>query len=422
MGAAFAAQSLMIIGLALIRFILGILLFTAPLPRRERFALRATITLVLLFCTDTALTVFLLGSSVTRSGTLFSVAQFATFSLLLIAFVAATIAVYDTSVWTALFCCSAGYTVQNLASGATEFAWSLIGGGSLQSGAYLSIERYGIGFVCMAVVYGATYLLITRYLLREGLGRIEDRSMLIMMAITILVIIGFDLLIKGLVEQGLSMSAMVMLRIFHGLACIFTLTMEFQLLITRRAEAERDVAEQILAERERQYEAARGNVTAINARMHDIRHSIARLADHEGMDKEVLREMVHEVSVYDTQVLTGNEALDTVLSERRFILEREGIMLSCVAEGAAFSFMAPADIYTLFSALIDGAVAAGGPSISLVVREALGTASAHLECYGDVSHGPWTETARIVIKRYGGTFSAFASDGTFHINVLFPAQ
>ena len=407
---------------AFVRFIVGILLFASLLPHRDHFGLRAVAACVILFIVHVTLSAAFLSVEAAQTGPYFYSAQFFVFSLLLIAFVVGTIFVFDTSVWTALFCCSAGYTVQNLASGATELVWSIIGGGSVASGAYQSPERFIIGFVCAVIVYGVAFFLITRQLLRDGLQRIEDRSMLIMMAVTILVIIGFDLLIKGLTEQGLALVSVVLLRIFHGLACIFTIVMEFQLLITRRAETERDIMEQVLAEHERQYEAARESVAAVNARMHDIRHSVIRLANNEGVGRDALREMLQEIEVYDSTIKTGNEALDTVLSEKRLTLSRDGIALSCVADGTALAFMSPADIYALFSAMLDGAAAAGGNSISLVAREALGSASVHIECYGCSDKGAWNESASSIVKRYGGTFSAAEQGSTLHINALFPSR
>lgn len=403
------------------RIIAGVALFAAALPLRDGARWRIPAAILGLMAAYVVLSVLLLMP--TREGGLaFSLGQLATYSLLLISCVGAVLAVWDTVVWTALFCCAAGYSVQNLASGATELFYVLQAGGHPGLVGYTSQERLLIEIACTAVTYAAAFALITRPLLRDGLSPTRDRSMLVMMAVVIIVIIGFDLVIKWLTEQGIALGAMMLLRLFHGLACIFTLAMEFELLVRREAEAERDTLRQVIAEHERQYEQARESVAAVNARMHDIRHAVAQLGAAEGMGSEALREMVREIAVYDTTVRTGNEALDTVLSERRFLLEREGVALSCMADGAALSFMAPADIYTLFSAILDGAAAAGTPSISLVIREALGTASIHVECYGGTPDGTWLETGRTVVRRYGGTFSTAAEDGTLHINVLFPAR
>ena len=422
MSPASAAFALFVMALSLARIVLGIWLMAAPLPLRDGARLRVPCALLGLFITYLVLFVATLVPLAGRSGLGFSLAQLATFSLLLAACVGATLAVYDTSVWTALFCCSAGYTVQNLASGATEFIWTLSGGGSPGDASFYTPMRFAISFACMVVVYALTYLLVTRHLRHDGLERIEDRRMLLMFVLTILVIIGFDLLVKWLVEQGVAMGAMVLLRLFHGLACAFTLTMEFELLVRRRVEAERDTLTQVLAEHERQYEQARGSVAAINARVHDIRHSVARLADGEGLGREAIRELVREVNVYDSTVRTGNEALDTALTEQRLRFERAGVALPCVADGSALAFMAPADTYALFSTVLDAMLEAGPTSASLVVRRALGTTSVHLECTGATLTDTSLRTAREIVARYQGSLTTLERDGSFHVNALFAGR
>ena len=416
------ALSAFVMLLSVGRIVLGIWLLTAPLPLRDGARWRVPAALAGICVAYLGLAIAILMPLSARGSLGFAIGQFAVFSLLLIACVGATLVVYDTSVWTALFCCSAGYTVQNLASGATELVWALVDGSAPGVSAFYSPLRFVVSFTCTAVVYVAAYLLITRYLRRVGLGRIEDRSMIAAMAVTILVIIGFDLVIKWLVEQSIAKGAMVLLRMFHGLACAFSLTMEFELLVRRRVESERDTLGQVLAEHERQYETARENIGAINARVHDIRHAIGRMADGEGLPREAVRDLVREVTVYDSKVRTGNEALDTALTERRLSLQRAGVALTCVADGRSLAFLAPADTYTLFCCLLDALAGTDATSISLVVREALGTTSVHLESNGGAPGADALSGAEAIARRNGATFSTLPGDGAFHVNLLFPAQ
>ena len=116
MGASSPETALLALVFSFARFILGILLFTASLPRRDNFALRSACVLVALFAAYVALSAVFLGGPVEHSGPHFYSSQFKVYSLLLLALVVGTVAVYDTNLWTALFCCSAGYTVENLAS------------------------------------------------------------------------------------------------------------------------------------------------------------------------------------------------------------------------------------------------------------------------------------------------------------------
>ena len=410
------------IGLSFIRFIVGILLFCLSLPRRDNFAARAAAAVAALFAVDVFLSVVFFTNTASQMNPLFYTAQLVVFSLLLLAFVAGAMLVFNINVWTALFCCSAGYTVQNLASGATELVWSLIGGTSTLDGASFTPERLAIAFICTAIVYTATYFLITRTLVKEGFRRVDDRSMLIMMAVTMLVIIGFDLLIKGLAEWGIPLESVVALRIFHGLACVFTLTMEFELLIRRRLEAERDTLNQVLVEHERQYALARNNVHAINARAHDIRHLVGRLADEGGLDMSVLRDMIRAVDVYDSSLHTGCEALDVAISERRLSASQAGVTLACIADGKLLAFMEPADVYVLVTALVDAALTVGGEALSFTVQERMGAACVRLAWQGAAPQEMPLAEVREITQRYGGTCAVLAENDSQYASLLFPAK
>ncbi len=422
MGGGIGISALMVLVLSVGRIVLGIWLISAPLPLRDGARWRVPLALVLFAAAYGILSLIFLAPVMNGTNAGFYTGQFVAFSLLLISAVGFFLVIYDTSVWTALFCCTAGYTIQNLTSGATELFWTLAGGGAPLSADFFTPLRLGISVACVVVVYGLSFLLITRYLLRTGLGRLDDRSMIAMMAVVILVIIGFDLVVKWLTDHGVGMVPMLLLRLFHGLACSFILTMEFELQVRRRVEAERDTMRQVLAERERQYEQARENVAAINARVHDIRHAVGRMADADGMGHEALRELVREVKVYDLHVLTGNEALDTVLTERSLTFAREGVTLSCIADGNAISFMAPADVYALFGSVLDAAATCGGSSVSLAVRERLGGVSVHVEATGVEPDEAMLRPAHGIAERYGGTISTLTRDGAWHINLLFPTQ
>ena len=150
--------------------------------------------------------------------------------------------------------------------------------------------------------------------------------------------------------------------------------------------------------------------------------AVGRIADADGVGGDALRELIREVEVYDLHVLTGNEALDTVLTERSLTFAREGITLSCIADGTAISFMAPADVYALFGCVLDAAAACGGASVSLAVRERLGGVSVHVEALGNEPNADMLRPAQDIVARYGGTLSTLTRDGAWHINLLFPAQ
>lgn len=373
--------------------------------------------------------------------------QLLMFSALLAIMVGVTLWLFDASVWTALFCCTAGYAIQNFASGLTELVWVAAGVPEAADPTLRGhLVRFALNVSCILAVYVPFYRVFARHISREGLEEVSDRALIVIMVVVMLGVIGFDLIIKDMADRGLPLMYEAALRGFHGLTCGLTYALEYELLVSRRLQVERATTERVLAERERQYERSRENIEAINVKCHDIRHQIRALAAGGSVvDGAVLDDIAREVDVYDSTVRTGNEALDTILTEKGLACRRAGVTLSCIADGRALGFMSAADIYALFGNALDNAIEAvraiSDPtrrSISLVVRHVAGVVSIHVEnpFEGELvvseglprttkadhaNHGFGVRSMQLTVERYGGTLTVLAKGGRFHVNAIFPA-
>lgn len=375
--------------------------------------------------------------------------QTALFALIIAYFTWLVTFLFEAGPWTALFCCTSGYAVQNFASGLLELLWVVRVGTGVELTAELDISRMVPNVLCSLVVYVPFYLLVVRKISRKGLEEIHEPALIAIMAAVVFGIIGFDLVIKSLTSTGAVTAAeVVCLRFAHGIMCGLTYALEYELLVSRHLREEAIATARVHAERERQYEASRQNIEAINIKCHDLRHQIRALAaGGAAVDGTVLADLAREVDVYDSSVRTGNDALDTILTEKRLVCARESITLSCVADGQALAFMSEADIYSLFGNALDNAIEAvekvddaAARSISVVVRQAAGVASIHIEnrfapdfaprvgsdgalatSKADArNHGFGVRSMRLTVERYGGTLATLVQSDTFHVNAMIP--
>ena len=433
----------------------AVLLFAGRLQLREDVAQRVPLAVFALFvAAATALGLLWWGGYLARPLEAFSYpSQFVLFSALVAVLAVAVTWFFEASAWTALFCCTAGYVVQNFATGLSELI-SVLTGYASRADTTLSgqLAWFWLCMACFALVYLPFYRFFARNISREALEQVDDKRMLVLMLVVMLGVIGFDLVIKSLTDSGLSTAYAVALRMSHCLTCALTYWLDYELLLARRLEVEREATERVLVERERQYVQGRENINAINVHYHAIRQQIhdlgARMEDgaagadaaangDEAADalaramaenRASLRELEQRMCVYDAIVHTKSEALDTVLTEKGLVCESLGITLSCVADGAALSFMAPADVYALFSNALDNAIRAVGEveperrNISVVVREAMGMVSVHIEsyCAGEEALALDVHPVENTVERYGGTLSTLVQEGTLHVNALIP--
>ena len=415
----------------------AMLVFAWPLPRRPRFWARlaglATAAAVL-----TLVGVAIAGATGLSSnmGPNRVLGELVLFSLVLVLAVPVLLALFDTSVWVALFFATTGYTLQNLASGAEGLLVFLRGARPLPLG-------FAEGAAVTCIVYVLGYLAFALPVRRRRLTDVEDHAMLVVVAAVILVVIAFDLVNKSLPALGASRNDVVLLRVVHGIVCVFMLTVEFELLYTRSLRTNVAAMERARTDDAKGLAASRANAQAINVRMHDIRHQLRDLEALDFVGADALADLERQLSVYDSAVKTGNVALDTVLTEKGLVCEREGISLGCVADGDALSFMAPADIYSLFGDAVDNAIEAvqklDDPDkrvIDLTVRSTGGMVSAHVENYfrGDVrlsnglplaqggqdARGFGARHMRAVAERYGGSITTSTEGDLFRLDVLIP--
>lgn len=327
-----------------------------------------------------------------------------TFSLIMVGVVAAIHYLFDVRWLVAVFAGTAGYTVQNLASGVDEVASVLATGHGILG---FSDARYFVCYlVVSALVYVPYWMLFVRAVRRAGVSLVRDRSIVVLMFLAMAVVIGFDLIIKNLTDwYAIGVGMVLPLRIIHGLACVFVLWLLYVLLVRSSLQVDVAVQRRITEERDRAYELSRKSIEVVNARLHDIRHSVLHLLDEAdpNLDRSTLAEVSRQISVYDSRVHTGNDALDTVLSEKSLSCSQQGITLTCVADGHALSFMPAGETYTLFEELLDSAVDTGTTSVSLTVRQSKGVVSIHVECDGKGGSPVVPPDAFRIAVRHGGS-------------------
>lgn len=349
----------------------------------------------------------------------------------------------QTDLWTAAFCAVVGYAVQNLGSGLGDLVGMLLRRADVGLGApELNLERATVCTCALLAVLRAT---LVRQVRQRGL-RVEAGAREFAPAfVALLVNTAFDLSVRyvGTLNDP---SLALLQRVVQVGFSLYVLIAEYEMLYNQHLRTETASLQRLMAERERQYALSRQTIDAINIKCHDIRHQIRHLADGSGprVDQAVLDDIAGEVSVYDSAVRTGNEALDTILTEKSLICAREGVALSCIADGTALGRMAASDIYALFGNAMDNAIEAvqqlDDPrrrTISLQVRRQAGMVLVHVEncCEGHVAfadglpqtskadktaHGFGVRSMREICERYGGTVRFGCEGGVFHVNMLIP--
>lgn len=234
----------------------------------------------------------------------------------------------------------------------------------------------------------------------------------------------------------------------YALICgIFVLAGQVRQQKQLQLQKELDIQQQLWLRQKAQYELSRENIELINRKCHDLKHQVAALKHiHDPAQRGAVIDSLQEsVMIYDAMLKTGNEILDTVLTEKSLLCNRHKIALTCMADGHLLFFMDAVDLYTLFGNALDNAIEASlslletERMIDLQVREKAGLILISItnRFTGTVEtdtelpktrkedqnwHGFGLKSIRAVAEKYDGLMNLYGGDGVFTLRITIPTN
>lgn len=196
---------------------------------------------------------------------------------------------------------------------------------------------------------------------------------------------------------------------------------------------------------QQQYQLSQENIALINQKCHDLKHQIRfiRSSSKEDID-QYLAEMEDSIHIYEAIVKTGNEVLDTILTEKSLYCKERGITVSCIADGSQLDFINTVDLYTILGNAIDNAIEAVEKfkhkekrqidvliyrQQNFLVINVINPIEGYLvyeeelpvTTKGDKNHhGYGLKSMKHLVKKYDGFLSIKEEDGCFSLKMLMP--
>lgn len=94
----------------------------------------------------------------------------------------------------------------------------------------------------------------------------------------------------------------------------------------------------------------------MNRKTHDLKHQIAALEFTEGPRRsQLVQDVQQSLDIYDATANTGNDALDTLITERNFFCARNNIRMTCTLAGCDWNAIDVVDLYTILGNALDNA-------------------------------------------------------------------
>lgn len=363
---------------------------------------------------------------------------------------------YDEPFVNILFCGMASYTCQHFAYEFTNLAMSAVSWGAspllgMYSNAVINFSKFDKTAVFSVTLYLMCYLL-SYWLVYSLFGkRIKRNADMKIKSYVLLALVGAglvtDIVISSVVTYFLADNILgaAVNYITNMLCCLLLLAFQFSQLVTKEALQELDIVRRMWQKEKEQYKASRDNVDLINIKCHDMRHKVRSFMRDRNLSDEDISEIEKSISIYDSAVKTGNEALDVILTEKSLQCTGNDIRFTCVADGTVLAFMSESDIYSLFGNIMDNAIEAtlkiaeiDGRTVGIKINRVGRFVSVNAKnTYGDEIdfderglpittkadkdyHGFGIKSISYLVEKYGGNLSIVAKNGVFDLNLLFP--
>ncbi len=358
-----------------------------------------------------------------------------------------------------LFFCVAAYGIQHITYEIFNFVLVLFDMGEVTLNIYYNsnsvfaaaLENPFIIVLYIALyflVYSLSYLIFYRRIKNHAAFRLKRVSVFILVVLIILVDIVMNAVILQVVGMLDSFEDEKILRIVTGmydiLCCLLALFIQFELSLRKELERSLEIEKHLRHQEREQYENIKENIELIGIKCHDIKHQINDMGVKSRISSDFLDEVTGIVSVYDAAVVTGNKALDVILTEKSLQCSKKKIRLCCIVDGAKLDFMEEGDIYSLFGNIIDNAIEAVGELsedervINFQAREEGGKLMVtEYNCYSRPLvfedgvlqttkadkryHGFGLKSIRAICEKYGGELVIDPHGDVFEIRLIFPA-
>ena len=291
--------------------------------------------------------------------------------------------------------------------------------------------------VAVNVAIGLT---LARWMPEKGQYQIGPRQMV---SAWVFCIMSENLFIYAKVDPGAALFNIVL-----QFYCITLLYLQSALFKKSSMRKELETIQLLWHQQKGQYQLSKETIELINHKCHDLKHQVQAIrAVKDEKERETYLEKIEKsVQIYSAIVRTGNEILDTILTEKSLICENSGIHINCVADGSLLAFMNPVDLYTLFGNALDNAIEAVGKleskekrviDIMLYERQSFLMLQIVNPMCGEVKfedglplttkakngyHGYGMKSMLHTIQKYEGHLTTEVKNGCFYFNVMLPLE
>ena len=224
------------------------------------------------------------------------------------------------------------------------------------------------------------------------------------------------------------------------IGCLVVLFALYHMLAYTETDLKEELFSTMYRQERAQYEQFRQNVDYINARHHDLKHILTLIQNDRAGAERMLGDVTENVAFLQSEIDTGDETLDNILTDRYMRCVQKGIEFHLMTDGTTFEWIDTVDLYLIFCNMLDNAIeyletVEGEKSLAIGIKTVRQMIFIHQEngLYDSLrtedgipistkgeahDHGFGIRSIIATAERYGGSVSVSAQDGRFSMDIL----
>lgn len=304
---------------------------------------------------------------------------------------------------------------------------------------------YGaLRMVFVAAMYTGMYFLVSRkWKPGDNFQLIGKVPSIVLYTVMIFVIFITNTVITLLI-YSVELSIKYVALVVEGLLGAFVLFLLVSVRLNNMQKVEKHIIYNMMQERGRQYLVSKENIEIMNRKYHDLKHQIAALKALSGNGDHSVKELEQSLSVYDSMIKTGNEILDTIITEKSLHCSQKDIQFNYNIDSKHMEFIDAVDLYVMLGNAIDNAIEAvenladqAKKLINLSIENNGVMLMVQITNYyeGDVKfsgslprttkddksfHGFGIKSIKVVAEKYKGTIKIDTRDDIFTLTIGLP--
>ena len=338
---------------------------------------------------------------------------------------------YRGSIWSVLLISASGYAVQDISGHLKSLLLLMPGLEEASVLWHILLDNAMMALTCLPLIFYSDKLC------DESQDYLDNRYKGILSVLVLVICIGMGRITGD--NTSRNVTAKIAENLYGILISVLLLQLQYSSTARARLSHDVDTMRELLHVQRIQYEANRENVQLVNEKYHDLNKILSSISGRVTQDQ--IDHLRKEIAAYDTQMKTGSEVLDVILTEKRMVCDAKDILLTCLVDGDVLSFVEDLDLYALFGNLLTNAIEAVEQLpeeqerfIIVTVRntENMVTIHAANPCQGKLDfsnglpitqndpqwHGFGMKSMERIAEKYGGAISALQKDGLFQLDIL----